>query len=270
MKTNIFKTIVEGAKEHAPTILTVMAVAGTIGAVASAIIMRPKYDKIIEEKKEEADKNNEEVGKKEIVKAAFKAYWPTLILIAASARCAIGANVINAKRVTAAFAAATTTKKLYDDYVEAAEKKLKPKQVAEVTDEMAKKRINNTFKDMKKGDKVAKQRHYSGPKDEDQWIYDCLLEKPFWGNPQDIYRNYVAWKDAYFTGSDKDVKLEWFYMETDIPFNKTPAIKHLGWSLGRHMPEGKWVPVAIEHGELEGEVVWGWQWTSSSMPEVIY
>ena len=269
MKANIFKAIVEGAKEHAPVILTTVAIGAAIGAVATTIVRKPKYDSIIEEEKAEAAKNDEEISKKDIAKAAFKAYWPTLLLLAVSSGAAIGANVINAKRVSGALMTAATTKKLYDDYVEAAEKKLKPKQVQEVTDEIAKKRANESFASLKKGDKIKKQHGLSGGKDEEQLLYDSFLEKAFYGNPEEIRRKYVDFKDAYFNHGDDDVRLEWFYLECDIPHEKIPIIKKFGWKLGREMPEFKFVPIEIQEGPYAGQLVRALQWTSASMPEII-
>lgn len=268
---NFIHTALNAVKKNSPAILTGVAVAGTIGAVVSAIKCKPKYDRLITEKKEAAEKEGTEVTKKDILVTTFKAYWPTLILIAVSASAAIGGQIINAQRVAGAMATATATKKLYDDYTEAAEKKLKPKQVEEISDEIAKKRMEEGTKGLKKASKIAQQKSVEGPKDGWQLLYDCWLGKPFWGDPDQIRRKWVSFCDAYFNHGDSDIRLESMYMELDIPHEKVPIIKNSGWNLGRSMPEWKWVPVQIPEGEYAGELIWGFQWRTNDEPtDVIY
>lgn len=265
MNTKWLTNIIDGCKKHSPAILTGMAIAGTIGAVVSAIIMKPKYDQLINEKKEEAEANETEVTKKDIIVAGFKAYWPTLILIAASAGCAIGANVINSKRVAGAMAAAAGFKKLADDTLAAAEKKLNTNKMKEMTDEIAKSRMSEGLKEVDP-EKIPKQKY---AKEGTTLLYDCWLGKPFYGDRNKIFSDYVTFKDAYFNHGDDDVRLESFYMELDIPFNKTPAIKHQGWKLGRELPEFKWVPMEIPDGPMAGQLCHGLQWCNGSMPELL-
>lgn len=266
MNAKWLTNIIDGCKKHSPAILTGMAIAGTIGAVVSAIIMKPKYDQLINEKKEEAEAAETEVTKKDIIVAGFKAYWPTLILIAASAGCAIGANVINSKRVAGAMAAAAGFKKLADDTLAAAEKKLNPNKMKEMTDEIAKSRMDEGFKDVNPS-KIASQKYV--PQGGEQLLYDCWLGKPFYGDPDKIKKDFMVFQDAYFLHGDDDIRLESFYMELDIPFNRTPAIKHQGWKLGRELPEFKWVPMEIKDGPLAGQLCRGLQWCNGSMPELL-
>lgn len=258
--------LIEGCKKHSPAILTGVAVAGTIGAVVSGIMLKPKYDKIIEEKKATAEEEGKEVSKKDILVAGFKAWWPTVLLICLSGGCAIGANIINAKRVAAMAATAAGFKKLADDTLAAAQTKLNPNKMKEVTDEIAKARMSEGLKDVNP-DKIATQKYVD--KGGVQLLYDCWLGKPFYGDPDKIFKDYVTFKDAYFNHGDDDVRLESFYMELDIPFDKTPAIKHQGWKLGRELPEFKWVPMEIKDGPLAGQLCRGLQWCNGSMPELL-
>lgn len=265
MKTVWINNLIEGCKKHSPAILTGLAVAGTIGAVVSGIMLKPKYDQIIEEKKAAAEEEDKEVSKKDILVAGFKAWWPTVLLIVFSSGCAIGANIINAKRVAAMAATAAGFKKLADDTLAAAQTKLSPNKMKEVTDEIAKARMSEGLKDVEP-ETIPKQKY---AKEGTTLLYDCWLGKPFYGDRNKIFNDYVTFKDAYFNHGDDDVRLESFYMELDIPFNKTPAIKHQGWKLGRELPEFKWVPMEIPDGPLAGQLCHGLQWCNGSMPELL-
>lgn len=262
-----FKSIKAGIVKHAPTILTIAAIASTVGAVASAIVMRPKYDKIIEEKKK-ALKEDEKVTKKDILVAGMKAYWPTLILIAVSATCGVSANIINAKRVAEYAGVAATTKELYDRYRESAEKHLKSKAKEEVADDIAKEKMEQVFSELPKDVSIPKQKSFYGPKaGEPQLMCDVGTGTPFEGEANEIERRFNKFNSLYILKDHHDyIPATWFYEEMDIPVD-ADFIKHLGWAYDRKEPlEFTWVPYPIQSGPYAGKIVWGFQLRPGSEP----
>ena len=92
----LIKTIRSGLAKHSPAILTALGITGMIGTTVLAVKATPKALDLIENKKEELDKDKLTVV--ETVKATWKCYVPAAITCATSASCLIGASSVHTKR----------------------------------------------------------------------------------------------------------------------------------------------------------------------------
>ena len=92
----LIKTIRSGLAKHSPAILTALGITGMIGTTVLAVKATPKALDLIENKKEELDKDKLTVM--ETVKATWKCYVPAAITCATSAACLIGASSVHTKR----------------------------------------------------------------------------------------------------------------------------------------------------------------------------
>ena len=92
----LIKTIRSGLAKHSPAILTALGITGMIGTTVLAVKATPKALDLIENKKEELDKD--ELTVVETVKATWKCYVPAAITCATSAACLIGASSVHTKR----------------------------------------------------------------------------------------------------------------------------------------------------------------------------
>ena len=264
------KAIKHKIAKKAPLILTIGAIVGTVGAVVSAVKRKPIYDKIIEEKQAEM-KEGEEVGKKDIFVAVMKAYWPTLILIVVSGTCAIGSNVIFAKRAAEYAAVAASTKKVYDEYREAAEKHLKPKAKEEVGDEIAKTKMQQVVETLTPESKVPEMaEELNGPKSgEWQYMCDIWTGEVFWGERNTIEKRFNKFNSQYILQDNHDyIPLAWMYDELKVPVNsQIQSVKHMGWAYDHKKAlEFMWVTYTVTTGPLQGKILWGFQLRPGSEP----
>lgn len=124
MKINIkdsFKTIKNFIGHNSSTILTGMAVVGTVSAVVMAIKATPlAIDAIKQDESERAEKliNPEEVtsGFADYIRVCWKIYTPTALMTLLSVSCAVSAQTINLKRnaaLMALYSASATSLKEY-------------------------------------------------------------------------------------------------------------------------------------------------------------
>lgn len=111
------------AKKNLPTILTIVGVVSTVGAVVAAIRATPEATRLISEAKREkiedpcsTDISEVELTKREIVKVVWKCYIPTATAVCMSAGCMIYANSINLKRNAALATLCTATDMAYREY----------------------------------------------------------------------------------------------------------------------------------------------------------
>lgn len=115
MKTNFFKNISASLVKHSPEILTGIGIAGMISSTILAVKATPKALELIEERKEEINKNNfnknieqdyslknhkelDKLGFKETVKTVWKCYIPSAVMMTVSTACLIGASSVHIKR----------------------------------------------------------------------------------------------------------------------------------------------------------------------------
>lgn len=104
-----FKNTSNKIGKHSPTILTGIAVAGTISAVISAVNDTPKAIILIDQMKEEKTNIN-------IIKAAWTAYIPTAIITGVTISCILFSNTISLKRNAALASVYSITKKALNTY----------------------------------------------------------------------------------------------------------------------------------------------------------
>ena len=115
MKTQFFKHVSSTLTKHSPEILTGLGIAGMITSTVLAVRATPKALELIEEKKEELNKErfNEQIdrdyslknhkeldklGVKETVKTVWKCYIPSAVMAVVSTSCLIGASTVHVKR----------------------------------------------------------------------------------------------------------------------------------------------------------------------------
>lgn len=257
----VFKTL----KKQSPAILTGLAIAGTIGAVVSALKCKPKYDKLVEDKRKEKEENNEELSKKDIFIAGMKAYWPTLLLIAASAGCAIASTYIGAKRVAETAAIASTTKKVYDEYREAVEKKLKEKQKDEIIDDIAKGRMEKAEEKIKNvpAEHVTLYNRGRG----DQLFFDSWSGRYFeTGSIEDVRSAINSLNEEVLNEPSVDVNTYYSYL--GLPETNDGA--KLEWRTGTNgfkCIDVRYVPKLIEEGPFKGRTCIAVQFAPGSEPD---
>lgn len=80
---------------HVSTVLTVLGAAGVVATSVAAVKATPKVLQIIEEEKK---RKQEELTKKEVIKATWKCYIPSIIIGASTITCIFGANLLNKKQ----------------------------------------------------------------------------------------------------------------------------------------------------------------------------
>ena len=92
----LIKSISTGLSKHGPAILTALGITGMVGTTVLAVKATPKALDLIENKKEELEKDS--LTAIETVKATWKCYIPAAITCTTSIACLIGASSVNAKR----------------------------------------------------------------------------------------------------------------------------------------------------------------------------
>lgn len=116
--SEIAKDFSETVSKHAPEIFMGFGIAGMLTTTVLAVKATPKALKLIEEKKQELNKDKLTVG--ETVKAAWKCYIPAVATAAASTTCLIASSKVSNKRnavLATAYKIAETTHKEYRDKV---------------------------------------------------------------------------------------------------------------------------------------------------------
>lgn len=111
------KTVLSGAKKHSPELLVCLGVAGFIGTVVMAVKATPKALEILET---EEKIKGEPLTKKEVVKATWKCYIPTLVTGGTAIACIFGGTRTSVKRnaaLAAAYTASEQSMKLYREKV---------------------------------------------------------------------------------------------------------------------------------------------------------
>lgn len=251
-------------KKQLPAILTGLAIAGTIGAVVSAVKCKPKYDKLVEEKRKEKEEKKEDLTKKDILVSAMKAYWPTLLLIAASAGCAIGSTYIGARRVAETAALASTTKKVYDEYRTAVEKKLKEKQKDEIIDDIAKTKMEKAEEKIKNIPSEHVQLYNKGRGD--QLFYDSWSGRFFEADSIEDIRSAINSLNEEIL-NQPSVNVNTYYSYLGLP--ETKDGERLEWCTGENgfrCVDVRYVPKLIDDGPFKGRTCIALQFASGSEP----
>lgn len=132
----LIKTIRSGLAKHSPAILTALGITGMIGTTVLAVKATPKALDLIENKKEELDKDKLTVV--ETVKATWKCYVPAAITCATSAACLIGASSVHTKRNAALATAYKLSESAFIEYRDKVVETIGEKKEQSVRDAIAK------------------------------------------------------------------------------------------------------------------------------------
>lgn len=111
-----FQKIMDGVSKNSPTILTVLGVVGLVNTVVMAIKATPEASFIINDLEESYRQDGLEPNYKDIVKATWKCYVPTVISGGTTIACIIGSNHINIKRNAALISLYSMSDSLLKEY----------------------------------------------------------------------------------------------------------------------------------------------------------
>lgn len=115
-KPKIFKNIKGFVSKHSPEILVGIGITGMITTTVLAVKATPKALKIIEQKKEELEK--EKLTPVETIKATWKCYIPATVTGVTSVACLIGANSAHTRRNAALATAYKLSESAFSEYRE--------------------------------------------------------------------------------------------------------------------------------------------------------
>lgn len=128
--------------KHAPQILVGVGIAGMATATVLAVKATPKALQLIEEKKDE--ENKEKLEPLEVVKTTWKCYIPTAALMALSAGCLIGSCSISTKRYAALAAAYKIAETGYNEYRDKVIETVGEEKEKEIKSKVAESKISST------------------------------------------------------------------------------------------------------------------------------
>lgn len=148
MSTNGLTTFVKGLRagaiKHSPEILIAVGIMGMASSVVTAVSATPKAMRLIDEARERKQEESEEtenyvdLTKKEIVKATWKCYIPSLALFLTSATCLIGASSVHLRRNAALMTAYTLSESAMKEYQGKVVEQVGEKKEREIRDAVAK------------------------------------------------------------------------------------------------------------------------------------
>lgn len=156
----IIKNVVDTLKKNSPNIFTGLSIIGAISAVVMAVKATPKALKEIkeakEEKKDEILKNNENISEEELelasklkpsdyVKACWKTYTPTTLMLLTSITAAVSANVIMEKRQGIIAGALGVTQETLREYQKKVAEEFGKNKENKIRDEVAKTSVKGTY-----------------------------------------------------------------------------------------------------------------------------
>lgn len=183
----LFKTSERVINDHAPAILTI---AGVIGTVSTAVLTAKASFKAVDRLHEATiDKANEFEGpitnpndvaltKREMIEKVWTLYMPAVGVGALSCAAIIGANHVNAKRIAVVTAAYSLSEKNFTEYKEKAEEHLGINKKQKVKDEIASDRV---ARDLDRNDNVVIVEG-SGK----VLLHDAYSGRPFPGTIEDV------------------------------------------------------------------------------------
>ena len=218
--TKFLKGIRAKAIKHSPEILTAIGITGMISTTILAVKATPKALRLIEEKKQQEQK--EELTKVEVVKAAWKPYIPAATTCVVSAACLIGANTVHSKRNVALATAYQMSTKAFSEYRE---------KVVETMGERKEKTVH---------DKIAKDKLEQNPVSQSQVIitekgntlcYEPLSDRYFKSDKGKIERAVNDLNHRMICGMEPNVSLNEFY--NAVGLKQTPTGNRMGWRVDK-------------------------------------
>lgn len=225
MKLNAFiKSTKKTLIKHSPEILHGLAIAGAITATVLAVPSTVKALELIDEEKrtiaaeENVDKEEVVLTKKEIIKATWKCYIPSALLLTTSTACIIMGDRTTAKRTTALAAAYKLSEVALKDYKEAVVETIGEEKARIIKEKAAQKKVDRT-----------KTEEVVVVGDGKVWFFEPISYRYFQSEVADV-KNAIANLNYRMTsGMEEDISLKEFYDEIGLKYSiDTPDI---GWSL---------------------------------------
>ena len=218
--TNFFKGIQNGISKHSPEILTGLGIAGMITTTVLAVKATPKALQLIEEKKDEEQKD--ELTVVETVKTTWKPYIPAAVTGTVSVACLIGAHSVHAKRNAALATAYQLSSTALADYKEQLIETIGEKKEKVVRDKIAQKQVD---------EHPPKATSVYDTGNGGTLVYDPQFDKYFRCHINSIDAAVNKLNQRMSTGQSECISLSEFYNELGV---KPPAIgEDLGWNIGR-------------------------------------
>lgn len=214
----LIKTICSGLAKHSPAILTAFGITGMIGTTVLAVKATPKALDLIENKKEELDKDGLTVA--ETVKATWKCYVPAAITCATSAACLIGASSVHTKRNAALATAYKLSESALIEYRDKVVETIGEKKEQSVRDAIAKDHVEKN--PVTNNEVIITDRGYT-------LCYDKLSGRYFYSDIEKIKKaanelNRQMLNDMY-------VSLNELYYELGLEGTKLG--EQMGWNIDR-------------------------------------
>lgn len=125
---------------HTPGILAGIGIASFATATIVAVTSTPKAMKLLEEKKQELDK--EELEPLEIVQTAWKCYIPAAVMLGVGAGCTIASLKVSERRGAAWATAYSLSETAFREYQEKMVEKLGERKEKQARDEIAQEKVD--------------------------------------------------------------------------------------------------------------------------------
>ena len=214
----LIKTIRSGLAKHSPAILTALGITGMIGTTVLAVKATPKALDLIENKKEELDKDKLTVV--ETVKATWKCYAPAAVTCVTSAACLIGASSVHTKRNAALATAYKLSESALIEYRDKVVETIGEKKEQSVRDAIAKDHVEKN--PVTNNEVIITDRGYT-------LCYDELSGRYFYSDIEKIKKaanelNRQMLNDMY-------VSLNELYYELGL--DGTKLGEQMGWNIDR-------------------------------------
>lgn len=143
--TDILRQVEQYAKNNSPSILTGIAVVGTVATAYLTAKAAVDSDRILRELhyKREVEGDEEPYSFTEKVKIVWPEFIPPVVSGAVTIGCIVGANKIGSRRAAAVAAAYSLSEKAFSEYKDKVVKTIGEKKETKVRDEIAQDRVSS-------------------------------------------------------------------------------------------------------------------------------
>lgn len=203
--------------KYSPEILIGIGLAGMATSTVLAVRATPKAIRLLEEAKEE---KQEELTKKEVVKATWKCYIPTVTTGVIAAACIIGANSVNVKRNAALATAYKISETAFSEYRDKVIETVGEKKEKVVKEKVMQKRLDEKPVDKAKVIVTGKGT---------VTCRDSISGRDFTTSVDAIKKAEIAINKKLVSGPDGYASLNDFYSELGL--NSIDIGNDLGWTM---------------------------------------
>lgn len=218
--TNFFKGVRSAMTKHSPEILVGVGIASMITSTVLAVKATPKALKMIDEKKQEEQK--EVLTPIETVKATWKPYVPSVATGVVGVACLIGANSVHARRNAALATAYKLSETAFSEYKEKVIETIGEKKEKAVREQVAQEKVD-------KNPSSASEVIVTGGGD--VLFLEPVSMRYFTSDIEKIRRIINDINYRLTSGMEEYISLSEFYDE--IGLSHTSTSDDLGWNLGR-------------------------------------